>query len=301
MGWWTFEEGEGRYAFDVTDQRYQSKIAGRGTKWVTADDLGSPPPTPAWRERACCKVEIRRAKLAKAGRQQVSVRSFTKRRALEGRPSLNHPPSSQLAPCDCPYGCGAPLLKKDVKFHTTFICPEIVEEPPDWLHGEKRRKRAELAEKGLKQQEERSCPAGCDMIIKAKDLQKHLKEECDYRMARCRNPGCGAFVPMIRLQAHEQFFCESEYAVAKKEMVKKAREKYGYPTPWRLWDNSLKKEAEDKKRVAEEMKEAFVGRDAVVIDIGEGGDEMGEMEGVVEEGKELVVNEIEGDGGGGDV
>ena len=166
LGWWTFEEGEGRYAFDVTDQRYQSKIAGRGTHWVTADDVGVPAPTPAWRERACCKVEIRRAKLAKAGRQQ-------------------------LAPCECPYFCGTPLLKKDVKFHTTYICPEV----------------------------------------------------------------------------------------QKKEMVKKARDKYGYPTPWRLWDATLRKKEEQRKETYEAMKEVAPGRDSVVVDVGAGG----EMEGVVEE------------------
>ena len=87
IGWWTFEEGEGRYAFDVTEQRYQSKIKGRGTKWVTAEDTELEPPTPAWREKAACKVEIRRAKLAKNGR-------------------------TMLTPCECPMGCGLTLLKK---------------------------------------------------------------------------------------------------------------------------------------------------------------------------------------------
>ena len=232
-----------RFAFDVSDQRYQSKICGRGTRWVTADDLKVPAPTPAWRERACCKVEIRRAKLAKAGR-------------------------TQLAPCECPYGCGAPLLKKDVKFHTTFMCKEIVEEPPDWLHGEVRRKRSELAELGQKQMEEVECPSGCDMILKRKDVKKHLKDDCEYRMMQCSNPGCTTFVPLIRLKAHEQFFCESEYAVTKKEMVKKVREKVGYPTPWRLWDMQRNNEKiEEKKAEVEEMKEVAPKKEAEVVEI----------------------------------
>ncbi|GMH56465.1 hypothetical protein TL16_g02140 [Triparma laevis f. inornata] len=244
LGWWTFEEGEGRFAFDVSDQRYQSKIAGRGIRWVTADDLNAPAPTPAWRERACCKVEIRRAKLAKSGR-------------------------AQLAPCGCPYGCGAPLLKKDVKFHTTYMCPEVVEEPPDWLHGIARKKRAELAEQGLKQMEEVECPSGCDMILKRKDVKKHLKDDCDYRMKQCSNPGCNTFVPLIRLKAHEQFFCESDYAVKKKEMVQKVREKYGYPTPWRLWDiqRNLEK-VEEKKVEVQEMKEIAGGlKESMVVEV----------------------------------
>lgn len=211
LGCWTLEEGEGRYSFDVTEQRYQNRICGRGTKWVTAEDLGCEPPSPSWKARACCKVEIKRAKLAKAGRQQLSF-------------------------VDCPYGCGVRLQKKDVRFHTEWMCKEIVKEPPDWLHREEVRKRAALAEEGKKQMVEVECPMGCDVILKKKDVQKHIKNDCPYRLGRCMNPGCGAMIPLIRLDAHEKFFCESDYAMAKKAMVRKVREKNFYPTPWRLWD-----------------------------------------------------------------
>jgi len=42
-------------------------------------------------------------------------------------------------------------------------------------------------------------------------------------------------VPLIRLQAHEEMFCESDYMEQKKIMVAKVRERAGYPTPWLLW------------------------------------------------------------------
>ena len=203
LGWWTLEEGDGRYSFDVTEQRYQSRICGRGTKWVTQEDLEAEPPTPSWRERACCQVEIRRAKLAKAGRQQ-------------------------LAPVECPYGCGVPLLKKDLRFHTTYMCKEIVQEPPDWLHGNVRDKRAALAEEGRKQLTEVECPLGCDELIKRKDLRKHMRQECEYRTGRCKHPGCGLSIPLVRLEAHEKFFCESAHAMEQKAMVARVRKKYGY-------------------------------------------------------------------------
>jgi len=142
------------------------------------------------------------------------------------------------------------MQKKNVRFHTEWICKNIQHEPPNWLHGEIKRARAALAEEGRKQTVLVECPMGCDKMLQKKDVQKHIKEDCAYRMGECRNPGCGAKIPLIRLEAHEKYFCECAWAKERNLMVKKAREKVGYPTPWRLWDNTTtsreaKEEEED--------------------------------------------------------
>ena len=73
IGWWTFEEGGGRFVADVTEGRYGNAIHCRGVKWVESELLGNPrgqpPPTPAWRERAVCQVELKRVRLATRGRR----------------------------------------------------------------------------------------------------------------------------------------------------------------------------------------------------------------------------------------
>jgi len=205
IGWWTFEEGEGRYLFDVTEQRYQSKICGRGTKWVTAEDTELEPPTPAWRERSACKVEIRRAKLAKSGR-------------------------AMLAEADCPQNCGLKVMKKDLKFHMKYVCPKKPSTVPFWLKKGVREKRASLAAEGRLQEEMLECPMGCDEMVKKNNLSNHLKNYCEYRLAPCKNPGCGMSVPICRLEAHENFFCEvSEWYNRYKS---KARKFSGSNTPW---------------------------------------------------------------------
>ena len=180
-----------------------------------------------------------------------------------------------LAPTTCPYGCGAHMLKKDVKFHTTYMCKEIVQEPPEWQNHHVKVRRAEMAAEGEKQRVESLCPMGCEMMIQKKNLEHHMKHECDFRLGRCRNPGCEALIPMNRLEAHEKFFCESPYAAARNEMVAKAREKAGYPMPWLL----RQKAAEDgvggggagagAGAGAEEAVESkfAVGKGAVSVDI----------------------------------
>ena len=48
-------------------------LQGKGIKWVESemmgDPRGQPPPTPAWRERAVCQIELRRVRLAARGRR----------------------------------------------------------------------------------------------------------------------------------------------------------------------------------------------------------------------------------------
>ena len=83
-GWFTFEEGKGRFVNDVSGQRYRSPISGsHGAKWaeaLAATD-GDEPPTPASRERSCCKVELRRARLAAKGRENFQLVACAQLRA----------------------------------------------------------------------------------------------------------------------------------------------------------------------------------------------------------------------------
>jgi hypothetical protein len=267
LGWWTFEEGAGQFAFDVTEQRYQSKITGRGTRWVTQEDIDAEPPTPAWRERSACKIEIRRAKLAKSGRLQRVI-------------------------TDCPYGCGQSMEKKAIRHHTTYLCQEIAAEKPEWQMRWAVKQRHELAVLGEAQREEVVCPMGCEMTIYKKDVDDHLKKKCEYRLGRCRHPGCGSLIPMIRLEAHEKFFCESDWMVARNGMVKRVRERAGYPTPWIIKQKAAEMGIEGEGIVEElsgggggggsgeggsgggdegkgEFGEFAVGKDAVSVELGE--------------------------------
>lgn len=63
IGYWTFEEGDGEYVNDVTEQRFRSRKVGRGLHWGSAElmstvEVGAPP-TPSWREHNVCKVRIK--------------------------------------------------------------------------------------------------------------------------------------------------------------------------------------------------------------------------------------------------
>jgi len=227
---------------DVTEQRYQSKIVGRGTRWATAEELDAEAPTPAWRERAACKIEIKRAKLAKNGRLQRAI-------------------------CSCPYECGATMEKKQVKHHTTYLCKEIVKEKPEWQGRWASEKRAELAILGEKQREEVVCPMGCEEVVCKKDLAKHIKDVCDYRFGYCKNPGCGLGIPMIRLEAHEKFFCECDWVVARNELVAKVRERAGYSTPWIIKQKAAEVDGGADGKVEGVEAGVAPGQDAVTVDI----------------------------------
>ena len=76
VGWWTFEEGEGRYAFDRSELRYRSRIQGgwRETEPEKRVAWATPSATPARRRR-------RRARRASAPSSCASCGSRRRRAA----------------------------------------------------------------------------------------------------------------------------------------------------------------------------------------------------------------------------
>ena len=103
VGWWTFEEGEGRYAFDRSELRYRSRIQGGWREPAPEKRVaGAPPfgdagaPPPASREAGVCPVELRLVRLAEKAR-----------RALE------------LIPCE---RCGAEVLTHGMRAHVRNHC-----------------------------------------------------------------------------------------------------------------------------------------------------------------------------------
>lgn len=208
LGWWKFEEGRGRYAFDMTENKYQSTIFGRGLRWVTEEDTGLDPPTQSWRERHVCKVELRRARLAKAGREQLAL-------------------------TDCPLGCGDSVMKKLVAFHSEFICSKRVAPTPHWLQEEKRAVRLEYAAKSVERSETVVCQS-CEQTVARRSITKHTESECEYRGVSCTNPGCNISLPFCRLVLHQKYLCESIWKENQLKMAMQSRERTGYSVPWQL-------------------------------------------------------------------
>jgi hypothetical protein len=68
-------------------------------RWVESETIGAgqEPPTPAWRERSVCAVELRRVRLAVKGRKL-------------------------LEPIPCTALCGEQVVKKNMKFHLIYHC-----------------------------------------------------------------------------------------------------------------------------------------------------------------------------------
>ena len=91
---------EGRFVNDVSGQRYRrrSRLARHQVGGALAATDGDEPPTPASRERSCCKVELRRARLAAKGRENFQL-------------------------VECELNCGAPpMMRINLRHHRRFEC-----------------------------------------------------------------------------------------------------------------------------------------------------------------------------------
>ena len=233
VGWWTFEEGEGRYAFDRSELRYRSRIQGgwretepeKRVAWATPfGDAGAP--TPASREAGVCPVELRLVRLAEKAR-----------RALE------------LIPCE---RCGAEVLTHGMRAHVRNHC--VFREVPCDLCGKLVVFKDRLRHRYPAEGEEADCPVvaqrdalaarhaggdvvtecrlGCGARLPKRDRARHEKERCRRRPATCPNAGCGAVVAFERLRDHVANFCEDPYFVARRRMIRKYRAIRKYGRPW---------------------------------------------------------------------
>ena len=233
VGWWTFEEGEGRYAFDRSELRYRSRIQGgwretepeKRVAWATPfGDAGAP--TPASREAGVCPVELRLVRLAEKAR-----------RALE------------LIPCE---RCGAEVLTHGMRAHVRNHC--VFREVPCDLCGKLVVFKDRLRHRYPAEGEEADCPVvaqrdalaarhaggdvvtecrlGCGARLPKRDRARHEKERCRLRPATCPNAGCGAVVAFERLRDHVANLCEDPYFVARRRMIRKYRAIRKYGRPW---------------------------------------------------------------------
>ena len=74
IGYWTLEEGEGRYCHDITDYHYRCKFTKSAWNHQYSSGIKSDPPTPAYRERHICKFSLQRYRLAKKHERRVELK-----------------------------------------------------------------------------------------------------------------------------------------------------------------------------------------------------------------------------------
>jgi hypothetical protein len=229
IGWFTFEEGKGSaYAVDVTEARFRSKLVGlskgRGLEWAESEEVAfrQQPPTPAWRERAACAVEIRRVRLAVRGRK-----------LLESVP--------------CSSGCGESVPRKNMRFHQIYHCRS--RQVGCWHCG-----KGDIPYEQLSSHLRDECPhaqaskqwmatradAGslvpcmlCDQPIMKRWLGKHQQEECPERLVSCRFD-CGFRIVAHRLPRHETEECEAPAVVELRGLPVRARKLRRYERSWSL-------------------------------------------------------------------
>ena len=168
--------------------------------------IGLDSPTQSWRESQICRVELRRARMAKAGRDQ-------------------------LVQIECPL-CGDLVMKKKLKFHTEYICCNRNEPPPEWLTTLERNKREKLAAKSREKNETIDCPLGCEEVILVRHLNNHLQGDCNFRLVKCRNPNCEIALPFCRILLHETYLCESKWRQNRLNLAIRSRERQSYAAPW---------------------------------------------------------------------
>lgn len=170
IGWWTFEEGQGVYVFDVSDRtKYQSKVFGKGTMWTNDLKTGLQPPIPSSREHRVCKVGLFRTRLAHLGRQKF-----------------------QLIPCTT---CGIPVSRKSMKFHSKYYCTHS-----------SNLSLVNQTQKGKLNQLPLQCSIGCGAIIERNCFDRHVRSECSHRLITCGRPNCSHLFPIYARAFHDQIF-----------------------------------------------------------------------------------------------
>jgi len=239
LGWWTWEEGEGSWLFDRSENRYRSRLHGfsrpfvgdesRRMAWVGAEEVaGTEPPTPASLERGVCVVEVRNKRLALKGRELFSLVVCT-RAGCEAavvkcrlRHHFDHDCAKRLVTCDY---CAARVTFDALSQHLKRDSPEC----------SVLRQRDVLAAAHSEGSALRECALGCDELVPKRDADRHCRKHCEMRLVYCPQ-GCGASVAASRLQAHVQRSCGSPFWAAGRAMAKAKRGEAGYRRPWTEYD-----------------------------------------------------------------
>lgn len=232
--WYPFEESvKSHNVYDATEFRFKTPIMGAscaspGFRWLYADLLPHKStkdgiiPVPSYKLRNICIYEIRRVKLAEAGRAlQIEV--------------------------ICPSGCGESIRKMDLRFHSTYTCNRrmiccrfescnAVFPILQQLEHEKTfcvlvKHRNQIITESVSNNSLIPCRL-CSEPVKRKDIESHLNNDCPHRIVTCPNLDCSITFQAHSLSEHLKYSCSSSLVKQRLFLVQKARERTNYPRPW---------------------------------------------------------------------
>ncbi len=232
--WYPFEESvKSQNVYDVTEFRFKTPITAAsstspGFRWLFADLLptkvskDSIVPVPSYKLRNICIYEIRRVKMAEAGRAlQIEV--------------------------ICPSGCGESIRKMDLRFHLTYSCNRRMvccrnesckAEFPILQQAEHEKTyctivmhRNQIISESSNNNMLLPCHL-CSELVKRKYTEAHLKDDCPHRIINCPNTDCNITFQAHSLSEHLKYACNSSTIKQKLFLVQKARERTNYPRPW---------------------------------------------------------------------
>ena len=182
-----------------------------------------PLPVPAFSAIGLCPYELHRLRLAQKGR-------------------LLH---KQV---NCTLGCDAFILKKDLRFHVSFLCemrhvkcrfapfctitfPEYeraAHEENMCVHLEQRK----ILEQRYRELSQLVECKQCGSAVKKRELTRHEQEKCPHRIICCPHPDCRLELVAHQLNYHLKFDCDSDAVQTKAIMIERSRERLNYPREW---------------------------------------------------------------------
>ena len=218
---------------DVQELPLESKR--RFWNWENADEVplpnetetkpgeDRPLPVPAFSAIGLCPYELHRLRLAQKGR-------------------LLH---KQV---NCPLGCDAFILKKDLRFHVSFLCemrhvkcrfapfcPITFPEYERSAHEDNMCQH--LAQRRVLEQRYRELSqlvecSKCGSVVRRRDQVKHDQELCPHRLVICPHADCGMEMAAHQLKYHLKFDCDSDKVQTRAIMIERSRERLNYPRDW---------------------------------------------------------------------
>ena len=212
-----------------------SQHLGRYWNWVNADDLplpfekelaagqDRPLPVPAFSAIGLCQYELHRLRLAQKGRllqRQIN----------------------------CPLGCDAFILKKDLRFHVMFLCEQrhakcrfdpvckITFPEHERQHHEEEvcahiKSRNEKIVRFNDQNILNACPK-CSTSVRKRDQENHDMNACPHRVIKCPHKDCEESLQAHNLKYHLKFECESDEVQTRHILIQRARERSNYVRDW---------------------------------------------------------------------
>ena len=196
-------------------------------------------------ERDMRKVDRALQKAASHAKQPPkSIKDISNKLGLI-RLMVSHP-STEMEICP---RCGQQYQAKYKKWHDTEDCPDRPVKCPgsgceELIRPSERERHQAVCramqrrEKMLARQKSRQQPLPCPMcgeMMQVRELRKHEKETCKYRMIACRHPDCNAMIRACDVPKHENTTCKSTWCKLRRKLKQKERQK---------WEEAHKKELE---------------------------------------------------------